>query len=122
MQMVLSMRFGILDALFEDLLRLLNELTVQIDRIGRNTSIGVVLSENKLRSLLIVLLHLATVSLSLLGELLGAGAIAVRVGILRLKGVSPVQSNPTPIAIATAIRDIVVSHTRPKHCPRLEAS
>ena len=88
------MRLGILDALFEDLLRLLNELSAQIDRIGRNTSIGVVLPENKLGSLLIVLLHLATVGLSLLGELLGAGAIAVRVGILRLKGVSPVQSHP----------------------------
>lgn len=85
------MRFGILDALFEDLLRLLDKLTVQIDRVGRNSSIGVVLPEDKLGSLLIILLHLATVGLALLGQLLGAGAIAARVGILGLNGVSEVQ-------------------------------
>jgi hypothetical protein len=82
MQMVLPMRLGVLDPLFQDLLRLLDELPVQIDRVGRDTPIGVVLTEDEFRSLLVILLHLAAVGLSLLGELLGAGAITAGVGVL----------------------------------------
>lgn len=75
---------GILNALFQDLFRLLDELAVQIDRVGRYTAIGVVLAENILGGLLIVLLHLPAVGLALLRKLFGAGAIAARVGFLGL--------------------------------------
>ena len=85
------MRLGILDALFQDLLRLFDELTVQIDRVGLHSSIGVVFPENKLGCLPVIFLHLATVSLTLLGELLGAGSVAIRVRLLRLSGVSLVR-------------------------------
>jgi hypothetical protein len=64
---------------------------VQIDGVGRDTSVGIVLPEDKLRGLLVVLLHLAAVGLSLLGELLGAGAITVGVGFLRLKSALAIQ-------------------------------
>ena len=80
------MRLGILDPLFQDLLSLLSELAVQINGVGIDASVGVVLAEDELGRLFVVLLHLAAVGLALLGELLGAGAIAARVGFLRLVG------------------------------------
>lgn len=86
MKMGLSMRLGILDPLFQDLLGLLSELAVQIDGVGLDAPVGVVLAEDELGRLFVVLLHLAAVGLALLGELLGAGAIAARVGFLRLVG------------------------------------
>lgn len=84
MKVILPMRLGILDPLFQDLLSLLNELSVQIDGVCLDAPAGIVLAEDKLRRLSVILLHLAAVCLSLLGELLGAGAIAARVGFLRL--------------------------------------
>lgn len=80
MQMVLPMRLGILNALFEDILRLLNKLPMQINRISRYTPIGVIFAEDKLRRLLVVLVHLAPMGLALLGKLLCARAIAALVG------------------------------------------
>jgi hypothetical protein len=87
MKMILSMRLGILDALFEDFLGLLDKLAVQINRVGLNAPVGIILAEDKLRRLPVVLLHLTAMRLSLLGELFGAGAIAARVRFLRLMGV-----------------------------------
>lgn len=84
MKVILPMRLGILDPLFQDLLSLLNELPVQIDSVCLDAPASIVLAEDKLRRLSVIFLHLAAVCLSLLGELLGAGAIAARVGILRL--------------------------------------
>lgn len=84
MKVILPMRLGILDPLFQDLLSLLNELPVQINGVCLDAPAGIVLAEDKLRRLSVILLHLAAVCLSLLGELLGAGAIAARVGFLRL--------------------------------------
>lgn len=75
MEVALAMRLGILDALLQNLLRLLDELSVQIDGICLYAAIGVVLTEDVLRRLLIILLHLAPVSLAILRELLGGGAI-----------------------------------------------
>lgn len=72
----MSMGLGILNALLQDLLRLFDELAMQIDRVRRYAAIGVVLTENVLGRLLVVLLHLAAVGLSLLRKLFGAGAIS----------------------------------------------
>lgn len=80
MQMVLPMRLGILNALFQDILRLLDELPMQIDRIGRYAPVGVVLAEDELGCLLVVLVHLAPVGLALLRELFCGRAIAALVG------------------------------------------
>lgn len=82
--MTLPMRLGILDPLLEDILRLLDELPMQIDRISRDAPVGVVLAEDKFRRLLVVLVHLAPVGLALLGELFCARAIAALVGFSRL--------------------------------------
>lgn len=84
MKVVLAMRLGILDALLQNLLRLLDELSVQVDGVRRYAAIGVVLTEDELRRLLVILLHLAPVSLAILRELLGGGAITAGVGFLRL--------------------------------------
>lgn len=85
MQMSLTMGLRIFNALLQNLLRLLNKLSVQINRVGRYTSSSIVLLEDKLRRLSIVFLHLAPVRLSLIRVLLGAGAITVRVRVLGLK-------------------------------------
>ena len=84
MQMVLPMRLGVLNALFENLLRLLDKLAMKIDGVGLDAPIGVILAEDKLRRLLIVLVHLATMGFSLLGQFLSPCAIAASVGLLRL--------------------------------------
>jgi hypothetical protein len=55
---------------------------VQIYGVGLDAPVGVVLAENELRRLSVVLLHLAAVGLTLLGELLSGGAIAAGVGFL----------------------------------------
>jgi hypothetical protein len=65
MKMILSMRLGIFNALFQNLLGLLDKLSMQIDRIGLNAPVGIVLAEDKLRRLLVVFLHLAPVRLAL---------------------------------------------------------
>lgn len=85
MQVVLAVRLGVADALFQNLLGLLDKLPVQVNGIGGNAPAGVVLAEDELRRLLVVLLHLAAMRLALLGELLRGRAIAARVGFFRLR-------------------------------------
>lgn len=84
MQMILSMCLGVFDALLQNLLGLLNELSVQIDRVGRDASVGVVLAKDELGRLLVILFHLAAVRLALLREFFGFRAIAARVCLFRL--------------------------------------
>lgn len=80
MQMILPMRLGILNPLLQDILRLLDELSMQINRISRYAPIGVILAEDEFGRLLVVFVHLAPVGLALLGELFCARAIAALVG------------------------------------------
>lgn len=103
MQMVLPVCLGISNALLQNILGLLDKLAVQIDGVLSNPPARIVLSEYIFGGLLVVLLHLAAVCLSLLRELFGAGAIAVLVGLLRLKQseVSPVARTPRTPASAT---------------------
>lgn len=82
--MVLTMRLGVLNPLFKDIFRLLNELTVQIDGVCRNAAVGVVLAEDEFRRLLVVLFHLAPVRFTLLRELFGFCAIAAGVRLFGL--------------------------------------
>ena len=60
---------------------------MQINGIIGNAPIGVIFPEDKLRRLLVILLHLATVRLSFFRELLRAGAITARVCFLGLRWV-----------------------------------
>lgn len=84
MQMGLTMRLGIFDPLLQNILRLLNILSVEINRIRWNPSWGIILTEDKLGCLAIILLHLATVSFPLFGELLCERAISILVCLSRL--------------------------------------
>lgn len=115
MQMVLPMGFGVFNPLLEDLLRLLNKLAVKIDRVGFDAVAGVILAEDELRRLLVVLLHLATVGLSPLGQLLGSGAVAAGVGFLGL------SSNVISLR-SFRNRQIRREHTLSKHSCRFCAS
>lgn len=78
------------DALFEDTLRLLDVLPVQVDAAARHAAGGVVLPEDELGRLAVIVLHLLRVALALVGELLGGRAIARLVGLLRLDRASRV--------------------------------
>jgi hypothetical protein len=55
------------DALFENALRLFDELAVQVDAIGVDTAGGVVLAEDVFGCLLVVFIDLGAVSLALVG-------------------------------------------------------
>jgi hypothetical protein len=82
------MRFGVADALFQNLLGLFDKLPMQVDGVGWDAPAGVVLAEDKLGRLLVIFLHLATMRLTLLGELLRGRAITARVCFFRLRLVS----------------------------------
>lgn len=72
------------DALFENALRLFDELAVQVDAVGVDTAGGVVLPEDVVGSLVVVFLHLGIVGLALVGQFLRSGAVAILVRALRL--------------------------------------
>lgn len=85
-QMRLSSRLVGTDALLEDALGLLDELAVEIDRVGLDATLGIVFAEDVFGGLLVVVVHLGGVRLALVGELLGSGAIAVFIGLSGLEG------------------------------------
>jgi hypothetical protein len=66
MQMGLSASLSIPDASLEDVLGLLDELTVKIDGVTGYPALGVVLPEDELRRLLIVGVLLCSVPLALI--------------------------------------------------------
>lgn len=55
------------DALFENALRLFDELAVEVDAVGVDTAGSVVLAEDVVGRLAVVLLHFGTVSFALVG-------------------------------------------------------
>ncbi|KAL9036654.1 MAG: hypothetical protein Q9180_004174 [Flavoplaca navasiana] len=56
---------GISDPLLENILGLLNELTVQIDGVAFNPPRGIVLAKDEVRGLLVVLIHHCAMSFAL---------------------------------------------------------
>lgn len=72
------------DAVLEDALSLLDKLAVQVDRVGLDAPVGVVLAEDEVGGLLVVVVHAGGVRLALVGELLCGGAIAVFIGLAGL--------------------------------------
>ena len=65
MKMRLPSRLRISYPLFQYLLRLLYELSVKVNRVARNSTLGIVLPEDELGSLLVVLIHHLGVALAL---------------------------------------------------------
>lgn len=86
--MTLAVRLSVSYALFQYVLRLLDELTVQIDSVSIDSTHGIVLPKDIVRGLFVILVHHCTVSLSLLGKFVGRGTIASFVSIVGLPEVS----------------------------------
>lgn len=82
-QVPLAPGLGVANAGLENVLGLLDELTVQVDGVLGHALRVVVLPEYVLRGLLIVALHVGAVLLALVGEALGFGAVAI---FVRLAG------------------------------------
>lgn len=84
MQSLLTMLLRIFNPLLQDPLGLLDELPMQINRI-RSDPLGViVLTEDEIRRLPVVRVHLGGVLLALLGQLVRSRAIAALVCLARL--------------------------------------
>lgn len=81
MQVILAGAPCIFDSLLQDILGLLHELSVQIDRIRRHAIGRIVLAKNEVGGLLVVLRHLLAVRLSFIGELFCCCAVAGIVGL-----------------------------------------
>lgn len=84
MEVCLSLLLGVADALVENLLGLLDKLTVQVDGVGGNAPGGVVLPEDVLARAPVILVHQRGVFLALIAQVLGRLAIAALVRPLRL--------------------------------------
>lgn len=82
--MRLPMLLGIFNPLFENILRLLDELTVEIYRVRSNPSVRIVLPEYKFRRLLVVLVHFPAVGFAFFGEFFGQSAVSAFVGMAGL--------------------------------------
>lgn len=76
MQMTLSMSFRILNPLLQDILRLLDKLSMQINGIRINASIGVVFSKDELGRLFVIFIHLTPVRLAFFREFFRFCAVA----------------------------------------------
>lgn len=72
------------NALFENALRLFDELSVEVDAVAVDSAGGVVLAEDVVGSLAVVLLHLGIVGLALVGQFLCSGTVAIFVSAFRL--------------------------------------
>lgn len=76
MQVTLSAGLSISDPRLEDVLGLLDELPVQVDRVGWHAVWVVILAEDEFRGLLVVGVLLPLVFLAFFREGFGCGAVA----------------------------------------------
>jgi len=76
------MLLRILDPRFQDVLRLLDELAMQIDGVTVHPSVRVVFSKDIVGRLLVVLLHHLPMSLALLGQLVRCLPISTSVCLM----------------------------------------
>jgi hypothetical protein len=84
MQVRLSMRLRILDALLKDILRLFHKLAMQVYSVRVNPAIGIVLSEDKFRSLFIILSHPRRMLFAFLRFLVSCRTVITFVSLMRL--------------------------------------
>jgi hypothetical protein len=82
--MRLPILLRISNSLLQNILRLLYELPMQVYCIVRDSSCGVVLSEDVFRSLLVVLIHLRSVGFSFFRQLVRGSSIAAFIGLMCL--------------------------------------
>lgn len=82
-QMGLALLASDLDALLEHVFGFFDKQAVQVDCVAVDAPFGIVGAEDKVAGLPVVLLHLLRVLLSFLRELVGGGAIAGLVGLVR---------------------------------------
>lgn len=68
----------------QDILGFLHELTMQIDCIVWNSSIGIVFPEYEVGRLLVVLIHLCAMGFAFLRQVVGGSPISTLVGLTRL--------------------------------------
>lgn len=76
----------ILDPLLKNIFRLLDKLAVQINRVLRHSTRGIVFAEYEFGGLSVVVLHSAAVLFAFFRELFGAGSVAVFIGLFGLPG------------------------------------
>jgi hypothetical protein len=88
MQMRLPILLRISNPLLQYLLRLLHKLSMQINRIIRNPSLGIIFPENIIGSLLVVLIHLRGMLFPLFRKLMRRSAISALVCLVRLSSIS----------------------------------
>lgn len=98
------------NALFENALRLFDELSVKVDAVAVDTAGSVVLAKDVVGSLAVVFLHLGIVGLALVGQFLCSGTVAIFVSAFRLgmsvykKFVARVGSTYPFVAVASLVR------------------
>ena len=86
MQMRLPVRLRISNPLLQHILRLLDKLAVQVNRIAVDSAHGVVLAEDEVGRLLVILVHQLGVALAFFAEVVRCGAVAAHVCTVRLRG------------------------------------
>jgi len=72
------------DPLLQDILCLLDELTVEVNSVFWNSSICIVLPKDEFRGLLVELFHFHSVCLSLFRQFMSCRSISTFVGLTRL--------------------------------------
>lgn len=84
MQVSLAPGLSIADTRLKDVFGLFNELAVEINGVASDTPFGVVLAEDKLRSLLVVGVLLGRVPFTFVGEGLGRCTVTALICLVRL--------------------------------------
>jgi hypothetical protein len=93
MKMCLAMTLVGPDALLENALGFFDELAVEVYAVGLDAAGGIVGAEDEFRGLAVVVVHFGIVRLAFVGEFFCAGAVAVVVGLLRLRKGFPVSTS-----------------------------
>lgn len=86
-KMSLAVLLGVLDALGDYLLGLLDELAVQVNRVRVHAANGIVLAEDVVRGLLVVVVCFGGVLLGLGRHFVGSRAVSALVGLASLGGI-----------------------------------
>ena len=82
MKVGLPVLLRVADTFFQDVLGLLDKLTMEVNSILRDTTLRVVFSEDELARLLVVIGHLSGMTLAFLTQLLSGSSIAILVCLL----------------------------------------
>ena len=84
MEMRLPSRLGISYPLLQYLLGFFHVLSMEVNRVARDSAFGVVLSEYEIGGLLVVLIHHLSVTLALFRQRMGCRAVTALIRLTRL--------------------------------------